>query len=172
MNAPSAQRLPRRTWRLAAVTFLTVLLAGTALSGAWALWSQSATVTASVSTGTWGKYSQPGWALPLTVTHRRTNNAFTRYDVQFSWTYAKAPETTQPLTYRVEASALDSHGEVTPVGPLTVTAAQSSANFSFVRDLGTSASYRLTITPVINGVDGAATTKTIKTTTLGGYTVS
>jgi hypothetical protein len=174
--APSSERpsrqLSRRTWRLAVAVFLTVFLAGSALSGAWALWSQSASVSASISTGTWGKYSQPGWALPLTVTHRRTNNAFTRYDLQFTWAYTKAPDTTQPLTYRVEVTPLDANGEVTPAAPVTVTSAQSSASFSLVRDLGTSASYRLTITPVINGVNGASTTRTIQTTVLGGYTVS
>ncbi|WP_313816474.1 hypothetical protein [Citricoccus sp.] len=44
----------RRTWRTAVAVFLTVFLGGLSLSGAAALWSQSGTVTARVSTGSWG----------------------------------------------------------------------------------------------------------------------
>lgn len=152
------------------VVFLTVLLGGLGVSGAAALWSQSGAVKTTVATGSWVDYTRPGWSLPMTVNAQRTDYSVLagRYDFRFTWSPEKAPDTTDPVEYVIMLESTD-NGKVNSSVPVTVKGTTRSVDLTVERRLFRGADFRLTITPVIKGVAGTPTVKSLSTTTWGGY---
>lgn len=71
-----------RTWRAAAVLFLTVLVGGMGLTSAAALWSQQGQVAATVTTGSW---VQSGWTwTPVGLAAQATSSGG-YVDLAFRW---------------------------------------------------------------------------------------
>jgi hypothetical protein len=162
--------MTRRNLRTFLVVFLTVLCAGVGLSGAAAVWSQNATLTTTVATGTWVDYTRPGWSMPLTTSAALTDYNGGRYTFRFSWAPVDPPDTSGTVEYRVNLEAMD-HGRVLSTTPVTVPDRTRNVSLSVQRTLFRDADFRLTITPVINGVAGQPTVKILRTTTWGGYDV-
>jgi hypothetical protein len=159
----------RRNLRTFLAVFLTVLCAGFGVSGAAAVWSQNATLTTTVATGTWVDYTRPGWSVSLTTSAALTDyNGTGRYTFRFSWAPVDAPDTSSPVEYRVNLEAVD-NGRVLSTTPVTVPDRTRSVSLSVLRPVFRDADFRLTITPVINGVAGQPTVKTLRTSTWGGY---
>lgn len=152
------------------VVFLTVLLGGLGVSGAAALWSQSGAVKTTVTTGAWVDYTRPGWSLPMTVNAQRTDYSVLqgRYDFRFTWSPEKAPDTTDPVEYVVMLESTD-NGRVISSVPVTVKGSSRTVDLTVQRIWFRDADFRLTITPVIKGVAGTPTVRTLSTTTWGGY---
>ncbi|REE03718.1 hypothetical protein [Citricoccus muralis] len=88
----------RRTWRTAAVVFLTVFLGGLCLAGANALWSQQGTVQATVTTGTWGP-QDIDWTPDVLATDIRKDNGSATFTLMWkqpaakgTWSYSVSVE--------------------------------------------------------------------------------
>ena len=162
--------MTRNRLRTFLVVFLTVLLGGLGVSGAAALWSQSGAVKTTVTTGSWVDYTRPGWSLPITVNAQRMDYSVLlgRYDFRFTWSPEKAPDTTDPVEYVVTLESTD-NGKVISSVPVTVKSSSRTVDLSVQRIWFREADFRLSITPVIKGVAGTPTVKTLSTTTWGGY---
>lgn len=88
---------PRR--RTVAAVFLTVLLTGSGVTSAAALWSQQASVATTIATGTWGDTTPPqlAWNPVVNVTPENDNSAHLGLRITWSPVEGK-PSTTYTAT--------------------------------------------------------------------------
>lgn len=153
-----------RSWRAAVVVFLVVFLGGMGLTGASALWSQQSTAAARVATGHW-KATTPGWTVPQQV-----GIASADYDVLrnthtavLTWTPTSAGDRIVPgLTYKVTVVNTDGDGTVRSVGSIVTSGDQRSVSMVISRNWMAIADFRVTITPVYDGVEGQPTVRNVQ----------
>ncbi|QCU76998.1 hypothetical protein E7744_01230 [Citricoccus sp. SGAir0253] len=156
MPTPTVAGVPPRTWRAAVVLFLAVLLGGTGLSGAHALWSARGAVTATVATGTWAPAREPGWAwqppvaavIPEAPAHR---------ELIIDW--APPADAGTSVSY---ATSLTPQGTGRIVeGPLPVEGDSSAVRYrvhhNFLPD-----TFVLTLTATVDGVPSAPVTLLVR----------
>lgn len=154
MSPQTDTGLTARTWRVALIVFLTVLLGGTGLSGAAALWSKQATVTGPVATGTWSQALQPGWVWNPTITATSTESSSAHRDILVDWQPPAQTGTsvryTMTLTPRGQGRIQE--------GPLAVAGDASAARYTvhhnFLPD-----TFVLTVTATVDGVTSAPVTR-------------
>lgn len=165
MTRPStSEGLGPRTWRAAVVTFLVVFLGGLGVSGASALWSQTATATAGITTGYW-KSNGPGWKMPLDVSVISQSSSLelfeVRHDVHLGWEPTSVDDRrVDGVAYTVAITELRG-GDVREVGPVRVQGDQGTVTVVVDRNWLGTASFRLTITPRIGDVAGEPTVRTL-----------
>lgn len=140
----------RRHVRLFLAVFLVVFLSGLGVSGAWALWSQSATTVATVKTDTWVDYTRPGFSLPLTV-EAHTSGGSGGWDLVAQW--SRDIQDGARVTYRGSLEYIRPGGG--PGSSTSINGSGQSATVSTNAPPGGSQSdYKLTLTPIVNRVEG------------------
>ncbi|GAA1672306.1 hypothetical protein GCM10010977_17580 [Citricoccus zhacaiensis] len=171
MATPLTRTVSRRTWRASVAVFLVVFLGGLGVSGASALWSQQASAKTTVATGTWVK---EGWSMPLNVdAHLQdfdTLLVVAEYDFRFTWNPRQAEYAQLPLRYEIALTPVR-NGRVMTNVPSSVNGDQRDISVTVLRQ-GLKAEFKLTITPVLDGVRGTPTTKTLEVLPFGDYRFS
>jgi predicted ribosomally synthesized peptide with SipW-like signal peptide len=99
MRTQTTPGISRRTWRTAIIVFLAVFLGGSSVSGAYALWSQQATVTTQVTTGTWVPVLENGWTWTPSITVRTVPSGNAHHQILIDWPDVKSSTT---VTYDVK----------------------------------------------------------------------
>lgn len=140
MNATEQQQRCIPGLRMAAVVYLIIVIAGLAGTGAHALWSQTGTVTAGVTAGTWA----PKPVNSGSITCTRENAPNNQLDVTLDW------DPTDATSYTVAAT-----GPSTPQ-PVSTTAAPATLRLERPDWFGTK-TYQVTITPEAAGAKAAPT---------------
>ena len=146
-----------RTWRAAVVLFLVIFLG---LTGASALWSQQGTVQATVATGTWSDGPTKGWRHPLNVSARW--NGVDRHgnvDVRISWSPATASPSDGKTRYTIDVRPLDG-GTVHTSMPADLGTARSKELSLGMRGRS-ERTFKVTITPSLEGVTGEVAERTL-----------
>lgn len=148
--------------RLAAVVYAVVVILGLAGTGAHALWSQSGTAMANISTGFWG---------PQTITAVACS-------AELDW---RLDTDTLVVNYTAPADADNVEVSVMS-GPKTLdtqklkvgSTRQYSVDFTLPFTLWARESFTLKLTPSYQGIAGETTTRTVNTykTLLGGPSAS
>jgi hypothetical protein len=153
MSTQTTPGISRRTWRTALIVFLVVLLGGSGVSGAYALWSKQSNVTATVKTGTWVDYTRRDWTWEPQVSAERIRVGGTQ-DVRFTWT--DPADTTGEVKYHV---TLDGPFLGWVIGDESKTVTANFVEYRTTRPL-ISQSYDLTITAYVNGVPSTPVKRT------------
>lgn len=172
MSIQTTPGISRRTWRTALIVFLVVFLGGSGVSGAYALWSKQATVTAAVTTGYW---VQPGFDLGLSVAASRARDKDTPKLVGVELSWAPAPNQKPPqgveVTYKVEGRGLGKGlGALDPTrieSGLPYAGTQPNLKIQITRPIIISERFEVTITPYIDGIAGKSSTHEFRYTTNG-----
>jgi hypothetical protein len=164
LSTPTATGISRRTWRAAVIVFLTVLLTGTTLTGAAALWSVQGTATARVETGYWVERNFD-LGLSVTATRWRDGDTSRLRGVTLTWTPApnnKPPQGVE-VTYKVEGKGLGKG-----LGALNPTKIESGLPYEGTPPLQIQITrpsflqipewFEITITPYIDGIAGKPST--------------
>jgi hypothetical protein len=159
----STSGISPRTWRAAVIVFLTVLLTGTGLTGAAALWSVQGTVTTQVKTAFWIK---EGELFPVTISAERRSGGDdwlgVYRGVELNWAPTRSVPAGTQIAYRVEGEGLK--GGLLPnrfepgsfsQDPTTAT----TMNVRITRPYGSPEPFQIRVTPIVNGIEGAAITQ-------------
>jgi hypothetical protein len=156
MSTQTTPGISRRTWRTAVIVFLVVLLGGSGVSGAYALWSKQATVTATVSTGTWSEPLRPGWTWTPKITATKHEGGNAHHDIVFDWqppAQAGSSVTyTTTLTPRGQGRVHD--------GPVAVDGDASAIRYT-VHHNSLPDTFVFTITATVDGVTSAPVTRNV-----------
>ncbi|MEW1982396.1 hypothetical protein AB0333_15930 [Citricoccus sp. NPDC079358] len=167
MSTQTGAGISRRTWRAAVIVFLTVLLAGTGLTGAAALWSVQGTVSTQVRAGTWNDPLRPGWTWTpkITATKREGGNA--HHDIVFDWQPPTQAGST--VTYTTTLTRLGT-GRIQE-GPLAVDGDASAIRYTvhhqFLPD-----TFTFTVTATVDGVPSATVTRAVSIDKAGVPTIA
>lgn len=165
MTPQTGTVLSRRTWHAAIIVFLTVLLGGTGVCGAHALWSKQSIVTTAVQTGTWIDYTRPGWTWEPQVSAEQVRIRPLNQDVRFTWT---APDSASgEVKYHVN---LDDPFFGWVIGDESKTVTVDFAEYRTTRPLF-SQSYDLTVTAYVNGVPSTPAKRTYTVYSNGDITL-
>ena len=157
--------MTRQPLRAPAVVLLTVLLMGVGVTGAAALWSQQARVSATVTTGIWVEPTPPpGWrwdpqveVVPGGVVSG--NPAFT-----FTFSTVEGMEAAQYMF------TVDKPGFVETGPQVTVAGGETSAWFRF-RKGAANKPLTVTVTATVSGVESSPVTRTFTFSNDGSFTL-
>lgn len=148
--------------RLAAVVYAVVVILGLAGTGAHALWSQSGTATANISTGSWGPQKITAVACSAEIDGRwGTDTLIVNY---------AAPADADNVEVSVMSGSKTLDTQKLKVGSTR----QYSVDLTLPLTLWARESFILKLTPSYQGTAGETTTRTVKTykTVLGGPSAS
>jgi hypothetical protein len=154
MSTHTTLGISRRTWRTALIVFLVVLLTGSGVSGASALWSKQATVTTTVSTGTWAPVLDNGWGWTPVITARKVTSSSAHHQIIIDWPDLQA---STPVTYT--ATLVPNGGgqiQATSSVPGDSSAMQYEIHHNFLPD-----TFTFTVTATTDGKTSARVTRTI-----------
>jgi hypothetical protein len=157
LNTPTGTGISRHTWRAAVIVFLTVLLTGTGLTGAAALWSVQGTATARVETGYWVERNFD-LSISMTATPWSGGNTGRLRGVELNWAPAPAKKPPQgvEVTYKVVGTGL---GTTRIEWGLPYEGTASTRRIQITSPLIFSERFEITVTPFIDGVPGEPFTR-------------